>query len=95
MKFKVYDNKTGKEANVYEIALHEEWARSLVYCDMEGFAITEDGDLVLMDECGNVVYCDADRFEVIFEGEVKKGKLTCLTCGGCGFCDTCDHKIDS
>lgn len=72
MKFKVYDNKTGKEAGTYDIALHEEWARSLVYCDMEGFAITEDGDLVLMDECGNVVYCDADRFKVIFEGEAEK-----------------------
>ena len=95
MKFRVIDKQTSKEADPYEIALHEEWASCLVYCDMEGFAITEDGDLVLMDECGNVVYCDADRFEVIFEGEVKKEKLTCLTCEGCGFGDTCDHKIDS
>ena len=76
MKFKVFDNKTGKEADTYEIALHEEWARSLVYCDMEGFAITEGGDLVLMDECGNVVYCDAERFKVIFEGEAEKGNRT-------------------
>lgn len=69
MKFRVMDKKTGKEADPYEIALHEDWTRSLVYCDMEGFAITEDGDLVLMDECGSVVYCDTDRFKVVFEEE--------------------------
>ena len=61
MKFKVFDNKTGKEADTWNIALNEEWAQSLIYCDMEGFAITEDGNLVLMDECGHVVYCDTER----------------------------------
>lgn len=69
MKFKVIDNKTGKEADPYEIALHEDWAKGLCYCDMEGFAITEDGSLVLMDECGHVVYCDTEWFKVVFEEE--------------------------
>ena len=72
MKFRVIDNKTGKEADTWNIALHEEWAQSLIYCDMEGFAITEDGNLVLMDECGHSVYCDADRFEVVFDEEPKQ-----------------------
>lgn len=35
MKFRVIDNKTGKEADTWNIALHEEWAEGLVYCDME------------------------------------------------------------
>lgn len=78
MEFRVIDKQTSKEADAYEIALHEEWASCLVYCDMEGFAITEDGSLVLMDECGNVVYCDADRFKVVFEGIRPQG--TCKTC---------------
>ena len=69
MKFRVIDKKTGKEADPYEITRHEEWAYSLVYCNIEGFAITQDGSLVLMDECGNFVYCDADRFKVVFEDD--------------------------
>lgn len=74
MKFRVIDRKTGKEADPYEIALNEEWAQSLIYCDMEGFAITEDGNLVLMDECGQVVYCDTERFKVVFEDERPHGE---------------------
>lgn len=74
MKFRVIDNKTGKEADTWNIAQHEEWAQGLVYCDMEGFAITEDGTLVLMDECGHVVYCDAERFKVVFEDERPHGE---------------------
>lgn len=67
MRFKVIDKKTGKEADVEEIALHEDWAKGLVYCDIEGFAITEDGELILADECGKFAYCPNDRFEVVFK----------------------------
>lgn len=74
MKFRVIDNKTGKEADAYEIALHEEWAQSLVYCDMEGFMLTENGDLMLADECGTYVYCDPERFKVVFEDERPHGE---------------------
>ena len=74
MKFRVIDKKTGKEANPYEIALYEEWAQRVVYCDMEGFAITEDGDLMLADECGNSVYCDPERFKVVFEDDRPHGE---------------------
>ena len=74
MKFRVIDKQTSKEADTYEIALHEEWASCLVYCDMEGFAITEDGSLVLMDECGNFVFCDTERFKVVFEDERPHGE---------------------
>ena len=38
------------------IALKEPWARALIYSDIEGFAVTTDGELILLDECGNRVY---------------------------------------
>lgn len=62
--FRVIDKRTGKEADDYEIALHEDWAKSLCYCDMDGFALQQDGTLLLMDECGKYEYCDPERFEV-------------------------------
>lgn len=46
-------NPDGSEPDLAEIARTEEWAKGLVYCDMEGFAMFEDGALVLLDECGN------------------------------------------
>lgn len=68
--FRVIDNKTGKEADTYKIALKEDWAKGLMYCDMEGFAIHEDGHLLLLDECDNFAYCPNDRFTIIPEGSV-------------------------
>lgn len=65
--FKVIDTKTGEEADTYEIALHEEWAKSLMYCDMEGFAIGEDGTLYLLDECGKWEYPEQERFKVVWD----------------------------
>lgn len=67
MTFRVIDKKTGKEADTYKIALKEDWAKSLIYCDMEGWFIGEDGYLMLADECGHYAYPpDRDRFQVIF-----------------------------
>ena len=65
--FIVIDNKTGKEADTYDIALHEEWAKHLCYCDMDGWAIEEDGTLLLVDECGQFAYADRERFKVKWE----------------------------
>jgi hypothetical protein len=62
--FTVIDKLTGKRPNLKEIALYEEWAKGLIYCDMEGFAIDEDGELLLLDECGKFVSCPYDRFEI-------------------------------
>lgn len=67
MPFSVVDKKTGVYPDLRGIALHEEWAKGLCYCDMEGFAILEDGTLILLDECGNVAYCPANRFEIVEE----------------------------
>lgn len=65
--FIVIDNKTGEEADTYDIALHEDWAKHLCYCDMEGWAIEEDGALLLVDECGRFAYADRERFKVKWE----------------------------
>lgn len=65
--FKVIDVQTGEYPDIYAIALHEDWAKSLCYCDMEGFAIEEDGTLILMDECGRHEYCPPDRFKIVWE----------------------------
>lgn len=62
VRFSVIDNQIGKPADTEQIALTENWASHLIYCDMEGFAITEDGALVLLDECGNYAWCPPDRF---------------------------------
>lgn len=71
-EFDVIDNKTGKYADLQEIALKEEWAKGLVYCDMEGFAIEQDGTLVLLDECGNCAYPPEGRFKLIWNiGETE------------------------
>ena len=42
-------------------------AKDLMYCDMEGFFISEDGQLVFADECGNFRYYPSDRFKVVFK----------------------------
>lgn len=65
LEFTVIDKTTGKYPDLKQLALKEEWAQNLIYTDMEGFCINEDGDLLLMDECGNIAYCPPERFKVI------------------------------
>ena len=74
IEFKVIDNNTGKEADIGKIALKEDWAKGLMYCDMQGFAILDDGNLVLLDECGKFEYCPSERFSIKFEDSVVLSK---------------------
>lgn len=62
--FIVIDTNTGKEADIYNIALHEDWAKHLCYCDMDGWAIQDNGSLLLLDECGRYACADRERFKV-------------------------------
>lgn len=62
--FDVIDIKTGEYPNLWDIPIKEDWAKDLMYCDMEGFAIEEDGTLLLLDECGKFCYCPVGRFEI-------------------------------
>ncbi len=64
MNIKVIDTKTGEEPDLEKIAIKEKWAKGLCYTDMEGIAITHDGALILLDECGNYVYCPGGRFDI-------------------------------
>lgn len=64
LEFDVLDTTTGKYPDWERIAREEVWAKGLVYCDMDGVAIREDGSLILLDECGNCVSCPPDRFEI-------------------------------
>ncbi|MDD5708661.1 MAG: hypothetical protein PHR35_22325 [Kiritimatiellae bacterium] len=69
-RFRVVDLTTGTEADLSELVLaaqhnDESWARDLIYCDMEGFAVMEDGTLLILDECGNVAYAPEGRFQVV------------------------------
>lgn len=73
MKFRVIDKKTGEYPDVQNIALTEDWAKGLVYCDIEGFFIGEDGMLILADECGSYACCPPDRFEIVWESEGEEG----------------------
>ena len=74
-RFTVIDNETGNYPDCEKIALTEEWAKNLIHCDIDTFAITEDGSLILMDDCGNCAYCPADRFIAIFEKQIPKKPL--------------------
>lgn len=65
MTFKVFDNKTGKYPDMEQIALNEEWAMRLKYCDMQEFAILENGMLVLTNECGFYTNVPVGRFSYI------------------------------
>lgn len=67
--FTVIDNETGNYPNCEKIARTEEWAKHLIYCDIDTFAINEDGNLILIDDCGNCAYCPNDRFTVVFDKE--------------------------
>lgn len=64
LEFDVVDTKTGQYPDWEHIARTEDWADGLVYCDIDGIAIQEDGSLILLDECGNYVPCPRDRFEI-------------------------------
>ena len=67
--------KTLKAVDEQKIALTEEWAKRLMYCDMDGFALTQEGDLILIDECGNFAYCPEERFVVIFRDDPTRVKV--------------------
>lgn len=70
--FTVIDNTTGTYPDCEKIALEEEWAKHLVYSKFIDIAITEDGSLVLMDDCGNCAFCPDGRFTIMSENEKRQ-----------------------
>lgn len=78
MRFRVIDLVDGEEPDLVMIALHEDWAQKLIYCDMEGFFIDQDGNLYLADECGQYAPCPPDRFKVEWVFDLPKGLTDAL-----------------
>lgn len=65
MCFRVVDAATGRAPDLAKIAFSEDWAQNLMHCDMDGFALDEDGCLLVLDECGHYSYAPEGRFEVV------------------------------
>lgn len=72
LPFAVIDKQTKREADEYKISIKEDLAKDLCYCDMDGFAITQDGKLILLDECSRYTYCPDNRFKVVSEARLKE-----------------------
>ena len=72
-QFLVIDTKTGQEPDLQQLALYEPWAKGLMYCDMEGFAVGYDGSLYLLDECGVYRSCPEGRFTLTWVDGKKGG----------------------
>jgi hypothetical protein len=75
-QFFVIDKTTGQVPDMEGIALREEWADGLIYCDMEQFALGGDGSLYLLDECGAYRSCPEDRFEIVWSNNGVTGVTT-------------------
>jgi len=63
MTFKIIDTRTGKEPTDRVIS---NIARKggLMEMDIDGFYVDEDGQIILVDDCGNCTWVDAKRFKV-------------------------------
>ena len=61
--FKIIDRKTGKEPTdrvIQNIAKRG----NLISCDIDGFYVADDGQIILVDDCGNCTWLDMNRFKV-------------------------------
>lgn len=64
MTIKVIDTTTGKEPTdrvINNIAKNG----GLMICDIDGFYVGEDGQIILVDDCGNATWVDMDRFKAV------------------------------
>ena len=97
MTFRVIDKRTGKEPIFdHNHIFKEKWFKEsgLIYCDIDGWYIGEEGELVLIDDCGNVGYPPVDRFDVVFDerthGEWVKEPKSLWDIAICSLCnETC------
>lgn len=66
MMLKVIDTKTGKEPTE---RVMDNIARKggLMQADIDGFYVGEDGQIILVDDCGNCTWVDAERFKIKFK----------------------------
>lgn len=70
LSFKVIDKRTGKEPIFdHNHIFKEKWFKEsgLIWCDIDGWYVSEDGELALIDDCGRSFLVDRNRFEVVYE----------------------------
>lgn len=71
MTFHVIDKRTGKEP-IFDgdHIFRESWCKGrLIECDIDGWYISEDGQLALVDDCCNMAYPPPDKYEVVYDIE--------------------------
>lgn len=69
MTFYVIDKRTGKEP-IFDgnHIFRESWCKGrLIERDIDGWYISEDGQLALVDDCCNMAYPPPDRFEIVYD----------------------------
>lgn len=69
MRFYVIDKRTGKEP-IFDgnHIFRESWCKGrLIERDIDGWYISEDGQLALVDDCCNMAYPPPDRFEIVYD----------------------------
>ena len=72
MIFQIIDRKTGKEPTdrvIKNIAKRG----GLMDMDIDGFYVGEDGQIILVDDCGNCTWVDMSRFEVELQTGAEGG----------------------
>lgn len=68
-------NPDGSEPDLWNIALAESWAKNLLYCDIDVFAVDEEGILILFDECDRFAYPPEGRFIVEWPHQKRIAEL--------------------
>lgn len=63
MTFTVIDKDTGREVSAQVIRKIANNG-GLMGMDIDQFAVTEDGSIILLDECGNFTCCVQGAFEI-------------------------------
>jgi hypothetical protein len=63
-------NADGSEIDYDALGL--KYKDRLCYCDIDGFYIGEDGDLVLIDDCGSCVWIDRKDYCIKARSETEK-----------------------
>lgn len=90
MMFKIIDRKTGKEPTE-RVIRNIAKKGGLMEMDIDGFYVGEDGQIILVDDCGRVTWCDMSRFKAESEDNgfcVYHG----IECDYKGGCINCPHN---
>lgn len=94
IEFTVIDTKTMEYPDCEKLALTEDWAKHLIYCDIDGFYLGEDGALVLVDDCGNAAFPPPGRFQVVpLVGNTDDSALLLALAEDAAWCDANEWEI--